>query len=46
MTLPPEGRQYFYRHCWITRDPNVSYRFKENARLNLSMLNLTDGIHP
>lgn len=46
LTATPESRQYFVRDSWTTWDANVSYRFSDNARLNLSVINLTDDIGP
>ena len=46
LVATPESRQYFVRDSWTTWDANVSYRFTENARLNLAAINLTDDIGP
>jgi len=46
LTATPESRQYFRRDSWTTWDANVSYRLTDNARVNLSVLNLSDDIGP
>ncbi|WP_449468444.1 TonB-dependent receptor domain-containing protein [Stenotrophomonas humi] len=46
LVATPESRQYFVRDSWTTWDANVSYRFTDNARLNLAAINLTDDIGP
>lgn len=46
LTATPESRQYFKRDSWTTWDANVSYHLTDNARLNLSVLNLSDDIGP
>ena len=46
LTATPESRQHFVRDSWTTWDANVSYRFTDNMRLNLSVINLTDDVGP
>jgi outer membrane receptor protein involved in Fe transport len=46
LVATPESRQYLVRDSWTTWDANVSYRLTDNARLNLSVINLTDDIGP
>ena len=46
VTGTPESREHFRRDSWTTWDANVSYRITDNARLNLSVLNVGDDIGP
>jgi len=46
LTGSPESREHFRRDSWTTWDANVSVALTENARLNLSVINVTDDIGP
>jgi len=42
----PESREHFYRDSWTTWDANIGFQVTENARLNLSVINVGDDIGP
>jgi len=46
LTGSPESREHFRRDSWTTWDANISVALTGNARLNLSVINLTDDIGP